>query len=89
LCYAFGPAPTAHHLGARVLLAALLTCAMAVLVEYAQRYLTAGRSFDEWDMAAGVLGAAAMAVWWYVVRRTHVLVAQPDGDRSEIGGPAS
>jgi hypothetical protein len=40
-------------------------------------------------MAAGVLGAAAMAVWWYVVRRTQVLVAQPDGDRSEIGGPAS
>jgi len=73
LCYAFGPAPTAHHLGARVLLAALLTSAMAVMVEYAQRYLTAGRSFDEWDMVAGVLGAAAMAVWWYVVRRTHVL----------------
>ncbi|MBE3096626.1 MAG: VanZ family protein [Planctomycetes bacterium] len=89
LCYAFGPAPTAHHLGARVLLAVLLTCAMAVMVEYAQRYLTAGRSFDKWDMVAGVLGAAATAVWWYVVRWTHVLDAQPDGDRAEVGGPGT
>jgi len=88
LCYAFGPAPTAHHLGARVLLAVLLTCAMAVMVEYAQRYLTAGRSFEEWDMAAGVLGAAATAVWWYVVRRTHVLpVWEPPAP--EVGEPGT
>jgi len=60
-------------LGLRVLSATLLTMAMAVMLEYAQRYLTANRSFEVGDMVAGVLGAAATAVWWYVVRRTHVL----------------
>ena len=60
-------------MGLRVLSATLLTMAMAVMLEYAQRYLTANRSFEVGDMVAGVLGAAATAVWWYVVRRTHVL----------------
>jgi hypothetical protein len=85
LCYAFGPAPTARCLGLRVLGATLLTMAMAVMVEYAQRYLTANRSFEVGDMVAGGLGAAVMAVWWYVVRRTHVLpVWEPPAP--EVGG---
>lgn len=88
LCYAFGPAPTARRLGLRVLGATLLTMAMAVMLEYAQRYLTANRSFEVGDMVAGILGAAVMAVWWYVVRRTHVLpVWEPLAP--EAGGPAS
>ena len=46
---------------------------IAVLTEYAQQYLTAGRSFEVTDMVAGAAGAVAMALWWWVMRRAHVV----------------
>ena len=87
VCHALGPSPAGRFLGARVLLATLLTSATAVMVEYAQRYLTSGRSFEAADMKAGIAGAIGMAIWWYLVRRTHVS-PEPDGSVPEAGGPA-
>jgi len=72
LCYAVGPSPTAHYLKTRIIAATIVTAGMGVLTEYAQQYLTAGRSFEVTDMVAGAAGAVAMALWWWVMRRAHV-----------------
>jgi VanZ family protein len=73
LCYAFGPSPTAHYLKTRIIAATMLAAGMGVLTEYAQGYLTANRSFEVMDMVAGAAGAVAMALWWWVMRRAHVV----------------
>jgi len=72
LCYALNRKPTMRLLRTRVLAATAFVSLLAVGIEYAQRYLTQGRSFDVMDMAAGSAGAVAVGVWWYVVRRSHV-----------------
>lgn len=77
LCYAFGPLPTMRWLKARVLGATAVSVVMAVMVEYAQRAFTAGRSFELKDMAAGAAGAAIMGIWWWAVRRAHVAETEP------------
>jgi VanZ family protein len=73
LCYAVGPNPTARYLKTRILAATAVTAGIGVLTEYAQQYLTAGRSFEVMDMVAGAAGAVAMALWWWVMRRAHVV----------------
>jgi VanZ family protein len=72
LCYALNRKPTIRLLRTRILAATLFVSLTAVAVEYAQRYLTQGRSFEVLDMVAGGAGAVAVGVWWYVVRRSHV-----------------
>jgi len=72
LCYALGPRPTSHHLKTRVLLAVLGTGAMGVLMEFGQKYLTAGRSFEGLDILANTLGALTMGLLWWVVRRSQM-----------------
>jgi hypothetical protein len=72
LCYALNRRPTLRLLRTRVLAATLFVSLLAVGIEYAQRYLTQGRSFEVGDMEAGIAGAVAVGVWWYIVRRSHV-----------------
>jgi len=72
LCYALNRRPTLRLLRTRVLAATLFVLLLAVGIEYAQRYLTQGRSFEVGDMEAGIAGAVAVGVWWYIVRRSHV-----------------
>jgi VanZ family protein len=72
LCYALNRKPTLRLLRTRVLAATVFVSLLAVAVEYAQRYLTQGRSFEVMDMIYGSAGAAAVGMWWYVVRRSHV-----------------
>jgi VanZ family protein len=70
-CYAFGPLPTGRFLKSRVALAVLAASAMSVLVEYGQRYLTHGRTYDLRDMFASIAGAALAGLWWWAVRRAQ------------------
>jgi len=69
LCYALGPKPTTHRLGARILLAVVCTTALGATIEVGQALLTEGRSFEWLDMAANAGGATLMAMLWWVVRR--------------------
>jgi len=86
LCYALNRRPTLRLLRTRVLAATLFVSLLAVGIEYAQRYLTQGRSFEVGDMEAGIAGAVAVGVWWYIVRRSHV--AEPPEMSPEVfAGP--
>ncbi|MBE3068721.1 MAG: VanZ family protein [Planctomycetes bacterium] len=72
LCYALGPRPTSRHLKTRIFLAVLGTGAMGVLMEFGQKYLTSGRSFEGLDILANTLGALTMGLLWWVVRRSQM-----------------
>ena len=76
LCYALGPQPTTHYLKTRILLAVLGTAALGVLVEFGQTVLTASREFEKFDILANVLGAGAMGLLWWVVRRGQAAPAE-------------
>jgi VanZ family protein len=82
LCYALNRKPTVRLLRTRILAATAFVSLLAVGIEYAQRYLTQGRSFEVRDMAAGAAGAVAVGLWWYVVRRSHV--AEPPEMSPEV-----
>jgi len=86
VCYALAPAPAGRWPALRVIAATLLVSGMTVAVEYAQRYFTAGRSFEVADMAAGILGAAATGAWWYAVRRSHACEDWPEADALPAAG---
>jgi hypothetical protein len=71
LAYALAPVGCKPQPRGRGLIALAVTLAMVVGVEYAQKYLTHERSFELMDMAAGGVGALAMAVWWWAVRSAY------------------
>ncbi|MCX5655180.1 MAG: VanZ family protein, partial [Planctomycetota bacterium] len=73
LCYALNRRPTTRLLRTRIVAATVFVALLAVGIEYAQRYLTQGRSFEVMDIVAGSAGAVAIGLWWYVVRRSHVV----------------
>ncbi|MBL7139519.1 MAG: VanZ family protein [Planctomycetes bacterium] len=77
LCYALGPTPTTHYLKSRILLAVVGTTALGALMEVGQVTLTAGRSFEYFDMLANGCGAVLMGTLWWVVRRGQA-VPPPD-----------
>ena len=79
LCSALGRHPSWGRLGTLALLAVLASSAMGVLLEYAQRCLTHGRSFEHTDMVASVAGACLMGLLWWLMRRSQV-PAPPAGD---------
>ena len=88
LCYALNRRATLWRLRTRILAATLFVSLLAVAIEYAQRYLTEGRSFEVLDMVAGSAGAVTVGVWWYVIRRSHVaepseLPSVPAGEPSD------
>ena len=71
VCHALGPQPQAagRWLKAHIALAVLAAAALGVGIELAQVGLTAGRSFEGWDIGADVLGACAVGFFWWVLRR--------------------
>jgi len=71
LCYALGPQPGTHRLKTRIVLAVAGTAALGVVMEFGQRYLTSGRSFETMDMVANVTGAVLMGALWWLFRRTE------------------
>jgi hypothetical protein len=73
LCYALGPRPGRRWLLRHVLVAIGVTILIAAGVEYAQLYLTANRSFEFMDAFWGSAGAVMAGVWWWAMRRIHVL----------------
>jgi len=60
-----------RHFGIGTILAVLLTGALGVGLEYAQRYLTYGRSFEFGDMAASAAGSVLMGLVWWLMRRSQ------------------
>jgi VanZ family protein len=83
-CQALAPPPTTRRLAAAALAATAITSGVAVLVEYAQRYLTAGRSFEGMDIVAGCAGAAMMSLWWWLVRHAHVAEEAAPAESPEL-----
>lgn len=71
LCSALGRHASWGRLGTAAYLAVLASAAMGVLLEYAQRCLTHGRSFEHTDMAASISGACLMGVLWWLMRRSQ------------------
>ena len=71
LCSALGRHPTWGRAGSMALLAVLAAAAMGVLLEFAQRYLTRGRSFECSDMAVSIAGACLMGLLWWLMRRSQ------------------
>jgi len=71
LCSALGRHASWGRLGTPAFLAVLASSAMGVLLEYAQRCLTHGRSFEHTDMAASILGACLMSLLWWLMRRSQ------------------
>ena len=84
LCYALNRRPTTRLLRTRIVAATVFVSLLTVVIEYAQRYLTQGRSFEVMDMVAGSAGAVAIGMWWYIVRRSHV--AEPPEMPAEVFG---
>jgi hypothetical protein len=72
LCHALGPRPTSHYLKTRIVLAVFGTAAMGLLMEFGQKYLTGGRSFEGLDIVANILGASLMGLLWWMVRQSQV-----------------
>jgi hypothetical protein len=72
LCRALGPHPTVHFLKMQVFTAVAWSAAMGVMVEYGQRHLTAGRSFELTDMLINFCGALLAGLSWWVMRRGQV-----------------
>ena len=73
LCYALGPRSGRRRLLRRVVVATGVTILIAVGVEYAQLFLTANRNFEFMDAFWGAAGAVMAGVWWWAMRRVHVL----------------
>ena len=76
VCYALGPKPTARFLKARIVLAFLVAAALGVGIEFGQRWFTAGRAFEWWDIAADLIGAGAVGLFWWILRRGQAAAEQ-------------
>lgn len=80
LCSALGRHPTWGRPGPRAMLAVLAAATLGVLLEFAQRYLTHGRSFEGLDMAASIAGACLMGFLWWLMRKSQA----PSGESPPV-----
>ena len=80
LCSALGRHPTWGRPGPRAMLAILVAATLGVLLEYAQHYVTHGRSFEGLDMAASIAGACLMGFLWWLMWKSQA----PSGESPPV-----
>lgn len=52
-----------------IFITATLSTLLGILIEYAQRGMALGRSYDELDMLADAIGAFSVAGGWYIAEK--------------------